>query len=281
MLAIGILLSWLQDKETFVSFYFAYQPAVVDSRIINNVTRLYLSHVTRKDFMNNYNNDYPGAVQDSVYNLYERVIQFLPNIVAAVVVLLIGWMVGHFLGNLLKRGLEAIGIDAFGNQLGLKHLSERSGRRISIANLVQWVVKWFFILSSIIAAADILGLSTVTDFFYQDVLGYAGHVIIAMVILLLGILAANFLGDIIEGSVKAGGFASAALLGSLARWSIMAFAIIAALSELQIAQNFLMDLFRAVIAMLAIAGGLAFGLGGKEHAHKVLNYIESYIMRRS
>lgn len=227
----------------------------------------------------NYYNDYPVVVQDSVADLYTRVIQFLPNIIAAVIVLLLGWIIGLFLGNLLKRALVSVGIDGLGDQLGLRRLSERSGRNIRISAIVQWIIKWFFILASIIAAADILGLSTVTNFFYGDVMGYAGHVVIAMAIILLGMLAANFLGDVVKGAVKAGGFSTANMLGSLTRWAIMIFAIIAALSELQIAQGFLQDLFRAVIAMLAVAGGLAFGLGGKDHARKVLDHIEQNITR--
>lgn len=227
-----------------------------------------------------YYNDYPYVVQDSIYSLYDRVIQFLPNMIAAIIVLLLGWIIGIFLGNLLKRALISIGIDGLGDQLGLKQLSERSGRSIKISNIVQWVIKWFFILATIIAAADILGLSDITDFFYTDVLGYAGHVVIAMAIVLLGIIAANFLGDVIKGTVKAGGFEMGNMLGSLTRWAIIAFAAIAALSELQIAQAFLLDLFRAVIAMLAIAGGLAFGLGGKGHAEKVLDHVEKGLSKR-
>ncbi|HMQ01862.1 MAG TPA: hypothetical protein PKD79_02205 [Candidatus Doudnabacteria bacterium] len=229
----------------------------------------------------NYYSDYPVVIQDSMYDLYYRMIQFLPNILAAVIVLLLGWIVGMFLGNLLKRALMSIGIDGLGDQLGLKRLSERSGRNIRVSGVVQWIVKWFFILASIIASAEILGFSNITNYFYSDVLGYAVHVIIAMVIILLGMLAANFLGDVVQGTVKAGGFATANMLGSLTRWAIMIFAIIAALSELQIAQAFLQDLFRAVIAMLAIAGGLAFGLGGKDHARKVLDHVEDGISHRN
>lgn len=228
----------------------------------------------------NYYNDYPAVVQDSFYNLYDRLIQFLPNILAAIIVLLIGWILGYFISNILRRALVSIGIDGLGDQLGLKQLSERSGRHIKISSLVQWIIKWFFILASIIAAADILGLNDITNFFYTDVMGYAGHVIIAMAILLLGILAANFLGDVIKGTVRAGGFEAGNLLGSLTKWAIIIFAMIAALSELQIAEAFLLDLFRAVIAMLAVAGGLAFGLGGKDHAKKVLDYVEHNVTRR-
>ncbi|MEZ4180504.1 MAG: hypothetical protein R3B41_03290 [Candidatus Doudnabacteria bacterium] len=230
---------------------------------------------------NEFYSDYPYVVQDSVSNLYTQVIQFLPNVIAALIVLLLGWVIGLFLGQLLNKALVSVGIDGLGDQLGLKQLSERSGRKIRISAIVQWVIKWFFILASIIAAADILGLNNVTDFFYQDVLGYAGHVIIAMVILLLGTLTANFLGDIVHGTVKAGGFDSARMLGALTRWVVVTFAIIAALSELQIAAEFLQYLFIALVTMIAIAGGLAFGLGGRDHARKILDHVESNLKRKS
>jgi hypothetical protein len=225
-------------------------------------------------------NDYTSVVQTSFTNLYDQIIIYLPSLIAALIVLLLGWVIGLFLGNLVMRGLKAVGIDKLGEQIGLKRLSERSGHDIRISHLIQWIIKWFFILTSIIAAADILGLNTVSNFFYTDVLGYAGHVVIAMAILLLSFLAAEFLSGIVEGTVRAGGFSSARALGSITKWAVIIFAIIAALSELQIAQSFLNDLFRAAVAMLALAGGLAFGLGGKDHARKVLDYVEKGIEKR-
>jgi len=224
--------------------------------------------------------DYPFVVQDSIYNLYEQVIAFLPSVIVAIIVLILGWVIGIFLANLLKRALSSVGIDSLGDQLGLKRLSDRSGREITVSGIVYFVVKWFFILASLIAAADILGLSNVTDFFYQDVLGYAGHVVIAMAILLIGTLAANFLGGVVQGSVKAGGFDSGRMLGALTRWSIMVFAIIAALAELQIASSFLQNLFLGVVVMFALAGGLAFGLGGRDHAKRVLDDIENNLRHK-
>jgi hypothetical protein len=229
--------------------------------------------------ISDYYSNYPTVVQNSITDLYDRVIQYVPNLIGALIVLLIGWALGLFLGNIIKRGLQSIGIDGLGDQLGLKRLSERSGRSIRISHIVQWIIKWFFILASIIAAADILGLNTVSNFFYSDVLGYAGHVVIATAILMLGLLAANFFSNVVEGTVKAGGFESSRLLGSIARWSITTFAIIAALSELQIAQSFLNYLFLGVVVMFALAGGLAFGLGGKDHARKVLDYVERGITK--
>lgn len=221
--------------------------------------------------------DYPTyqfTVVQALRDLYSQTLTYLPNLLAAIIVVIIGWVLAMFLSKLVYKVLEMIKIDHLANQLGLKNLSEKVDRKLSLAALGGWVVKWFFFLGSFIAAADILGLSAVSTFLYQDVLGYAGHVIVAMAVLLLGILAANFFSGIVYSTVKASGFHKAETLAALTKWSIVVFTVIAALSQLQIATAFLQDLFRAVVAMLAIAGGIAFGLGGKEHAKKVLDSVE-------
>jgi hypothetical protein len=221
--------------------------------------------------------DYPtyqAVVIQALGDLYAKTLSYLPNLVAAIIVVIIGWLLAIFLSKLVWKILETIKIDHLANQLGLNSLSQKVGKKLSLADLGAWLVKWFFFLSSFIAAADILGLQEVSTFLYQDVLNYAGHVIVAMAILLLGMLAANFFGELINGTVKASGLHKSEALAAVARWSILVFAAIAALSQLQIATAFLQDLFRAIIAMLAIAGGLAFGLGGKDHAKKVLDAVE-------
>jgi hypothetical protein len=223
---------------------------------------------------------YPLAVVDSLQNLFSKIILYLPNVIVAIIVLILGWVLGSFLGSLVHKVLEAIKIDTLASQLGLDRLSSRAGRTFSVARLGRWVVKWFFFLGSLIAASEILGLTEVTNFLYQGVLAYAGHVIVAVVILLLGILAANFFSDIVASAVKASGLGTSLTLASVTRWAIVIFTVIAALSQLQIATAFLQDLFRAIVAMLAIAGGIAFGLGGRDHAQKVLSQIERGLTKR-
>src|SRR3989344_3995744 len=217
---------------------------------------------------------YQLTIVGSLQDLYDKVIAYLPNLVAAIIVLIIGWLLAMFLSKLVQKLLEMLKIDQLANQLGMDSLGEKMNKRLSLATFGGWLIKWFFFLGSFIAAADILGLSGVSSFLYQDVLAYAGHVVVAMAILLLGILAANFFGEIVSSAVRASGLHKAEALGSLTKWSIVVFAVIATLSQLQIATAFLQDLFTAVVAMLAIAGGIAFGLGGKEHASKVLDNIE-------
>lgn len=221
--------------------------------------------------------DYPSyqlLVVNALSDLYSKTLTYLPNLVAAIIVLIVGWILAIFLSKLIVKVLEVIKVDLLANQLGLQNLGAKMEKKLSIAALGGWLVKWFFFLGSFIAAADILGLNAVSSFLYQDVLSYAGQVIIAMAILLLGMLAANFFAGIVNSAVKASGLHKGEALGALTKWAIVAFSVIAALSQLQIATAFLQDLFRAIVAMLAIAGGLAFGLGGQGTAKRILESAE-------
>lgn len=226
------------------------------------------------------NQTYQATVVGALQELYAKTVAFLPSLLAAIIVLILGWLIAIFLSKLVLKILDAIKIDALANQVGLENLSEKVGRSLSLAKLGAWLVKWFFFLGSFIAAAEILGLSEVSRFLYQDVLGYAGHVVVAMAILLLGILAATFFSGIVNSTVKASGWHAAGSLGALTKWAILVFTVIATLSQLQVATAFLQDLFRAVIAMLAIAGGIAFGLGGKDHAKKILDNVEEDLTKK-
>jgi len=217
---------------------------------------------------------YQAVVVQALADLYSKTLTYLPNLVAAIIVVIIGWLLAVFLSKVVLKILEIIKIDVLANQLGLKNLSAKTERKLSLAALGAWIVKWFFFLGSFIAAADILGLGDVSTFLYQDVLNYAGHVVVAMAVLLLGILAADFFAKLVVATVKASGLHSGDMLGAVTKWAILVFTVIAALSQLQIATAFLQDLFRAIVAMLAIAGGLAFGLGGRDHAKGVLDSVE-------
>jgi hypothetical protein len=223
---------------------------------------------------------YQTTVILSLRSLYDKMLSFLPNLLAAIIVLILGWLLAAFLSRLVKRVLDVIKIDQLADSLGMKNLGAKVGRDLSLSKLGAWLVKWFFFLGSFIAAADILGLSEVTRFLYSDVLAFAGNVIIAMAILLLGMMAARFFSDIVTSAVRASGWHTAGALGGLTKWSILVFAAIAALSQLKIGTAFLQDLFRAIIAMLAIAGGIAFGLGGKDHARKVLDALETDLSKK-
>ncbi len=210
----------------------------------------------------------------SLQGLYDRIASFIPVLVVAIIVLILGWLVGIGLGNLVQKLLEAVKVDNLANSLGLDKLSARTGKKLSISMFGNWLVKWFFIIATFVAAADILGLSQVSTFLYEQVIPYFGNVIVAVAILLIGMVAANFLQGVVRHSLHAGGLHTSDTLALITKWSVLVFAFLAMLAELGVASLFVQDLFRAFVAMVAIAGGLAFGLGGRDHAKKILDEVE-------
>jgi len=223
--------------------------------------------------MNTYGSTYSTAVSDSMRDLYMRLIAFLPNFLVAVIILVVGLVVAMFVAKLVKQVLQSLKLDEAADKLGLDEVSARTGMKLSVSGALAWLVKWFLLLAIFLAAADILGLSQIA-LFLNSILGYIPDVIAAAAIMLVGSMVARFLARLVRHSVKAAGLASADLLASITQWAVMVFTVLATLNQLGVASAFVQTLFTGIIAMVAIAGGLAFGLGGKEHANKVLNMIE-------
>ncbi len=217
--------------------------------------------------------NYPDAVSASLQDLYVRFINFLPNFLVAVIILVVGWIVATAVAKLIQSVLRSVKLDEVGDKLGLDQVSARTGVKMSVSGTLAWLVKWFLLLAVFLAAADILQLDQISAFL-NDVLAYIPNVVAGAAILLVGTLVAGFLSKLVRHSVQAAGLNSADLLGSVTQWAVMIFTILATLDQLKVAQAFVQTLFTGIIAMLAIAGGLAFGLGGRDQASKVLDKIE-------
>jgi len=178
-------------------------------------------------------------------------------------------VVAAVLSRIVEKAVELLRLDDLVSRLDLKAALERVGLRLHVGHLLGWIVRWFFVIVSLIAATDILGWEQVTDYLKQVVL-YVPNVIIAVIILLAGILLANFVRNVVKSAVEAAQLSSADFLSGIAKWAILVFSFMAALVQLQIATAIINTLFTGLVAMLALSGGLAFGLGGKEHANRVL-----------
>jgi hypothetical protein len=209
-------------------------------------------------------------VQSSVLGLWDSIVAYLPNVLGAVVVFIIGIIIAAVLQAVVVKVVQILRIDELVSKLDLKGSLEKVGIRLHVGKLLGWIVKWFFIIVALVAATDILGWQEVTSYL-QEVVLYIPNVIIAVVILLAGILLANFVRNVVMTAVEAAELSSAGFLSGIAKWAILLFSFMAALVQLQIAPMLINTLFTGLVAMLALAGGLAFGLGGKEHASRLLD----------
>ena len=206
------------------------------------------------------------AVTNSLIDLWIQFISFVPNVVAAVVVFVVGWAVAVAIGRLVEKLLVLVRINAaFESLRGLKRAVEQAGLTLNVAHFVGEIFKWFLIIVALLAATDILGLQQVSQFL-TSVLYYIPNVVIAALILVISVVLANFVYRTVLASVEAAGFTSGGAIAAVSKWSILVFAIFAALLQLNVASQLIQTFLTAFFAMVAIAGGIAFGLGGQSSA---------------
>lgn len=224
--------------------------------------------------------DYVDVLRTAFVDLWVVVLAFLPKLVLAVVVFLLGLLLAHILKTAVVRVVRLLKVDELVEKLEVKAMFLRAGIKLEVAGFLGWLVKWFVIIFALIASADVLEWEQITIFLNQ-VVTYIPNVLVAVIILLVGMILANFVQGIVRSSVEAAKMESADFVAGMAKWSIIVFSFMAALVQLGIAQSLIEVLFTGFVAMLALAGGLAFGLGGRSHASQVLDRLQKDLSSKS
>lgn len=219
----------------------------------------------------NYFKTWNEAILASLQNIWAKFVSFVPEVVGALLVLIVGLLVAGALGKLAKKLIHLTHIDTLAEKVGVTKKFSEIGLKLSVSGLIGWIIKWFFIVVTLIAAVDILKLDQVTKFL-QDVALYIPNVVVAVVILVIGLVIGQFGHQIVEKTAKASHLTEHAgdALAAIAKWSIVIFALMASLTQLSIATKLIEILFTGFVAMLALALGLSFGLGGREKASNFL-----------
>jgi hypothetical protein len=213
----------------------------------------------------------------SFQNLWLGVVGFVPNLVVALIIFIIGWVVAAVFGRVVSQIIKAIKVDSALASAGFEELVNRAGFNLNSGHFIGELVKWFIIIVFLLASFDVLGLAQVTIFLKDVVLLYLPNVFVAALILLSSALIAQFTERVVTGSAKAAGIHTAHFLGGVSRWAIWIFAILAAISQLGIAGVFAQTLFTGVVVAISLAIGLSFGLGGKDAASKYIERLRSEI----
>lgn len=214
--------------------------------------------------------NWTDVVAGSLQNLWMVLIGFLPELIGALVIIIVGLIVASALGSLIERIISALKIDSLLQKVGLAPYFERAGLRLSTGRFLGRLVYWFLVIAFILAASDILGFWALSGFL-RDVLLYIPNIIIAALIMLVAVVVGNFLRSLVKASVTASKLHASKFLGTLAWWATVIFGFLAALTQLGIAVTIINTLITGLIAMIALAGGIAFGLGGKDYAASLID----------
>ena len=207
-----------------------------------------------------------SVLQASFNDVWFTIVQFVPAILAAAIIFVIGWIIGMILARVIEQVVDVLRIDDALKSAGVTEAVKDAGFSLNAGRLLGALVKWFVIVVFLVASLEVLGLVRVTTFLQQVVLLYLPQVIVAVLIIILAAIVADIVRNVVTGSARAAGVKQAAMEGAIAKWAIWIFAVLAALNQLGVAAAFWQTLFTGIVVALSLAFGLAFGLGGKEAA---------------
>ena len=210
----------------------------------------------------------------SLQGLWLQFISFVPSLIGAVVLFAFGLAISAALGKLVEKAVYYLKIDHWLRKFGLEVYLNRANLELNAGYFLSRLVYWFILLGFVLAASDVLGFQALSGFI-AEVLLYIPNVVLAALILIVALIAANFVKGLVRASVLSARLHKGKFLGSLVWWVIFVFGLLVSLSQLGIASDIIETVITGVIVMLALAGGLAFGLGGKDAAAEVINRAKS------
>ena len=213
--------------------------------------------------------DWGQAVMTSTAAALALFLGAIPKILAFLVILLIGWIIASVLAGVVANLLRAVHFNDLARRSGFSDFVHNMGLRTDAAGVLATAVRWFVRLIVLVVAFDALGLPAVSQVL-QQLLLWIPNLIVALMVLVLGGLAAKALHGLVRGATAQAGLGNPDLLGNLARVAVWAFAIVVEVNQIGIATTLVNTLFMGVVAALALALGLAFGLGGRETAGEIV-----------
>ncbi|MEK7621883.1 MAG: hypothetical protein AAB415_01760 [Patescibacteria group bacterium] len=230
-------------------------------------------------FLNNWNN----VLQTSFQNLWAGVIRFLPNLLVAIIIFALGWVVGIVLGQWVSRIIKSLQIDKALKNIGAEDVLGKAGFRLDSGAFVGGLVKWFIIVAFLVASFDVLHLDQVNQFLTDKILSFLPNLIIASLILILAAKFADVLARIVMGSAKAAGVNSVGVFGAFTKWAVWILAIFVVVDQLGILVQegpiggLAIEVIKFMVMAIALAFALAFGLGGKDAAARYLEKLREDI----
>jgi small-conductance mechanosensitive channel len=202
-------------------------------------------------------------ILQSLQNTLDRFLEYIPQLIGAIIILVIGYIVARILKAVVSRVLQGVGFDGWMERGGIKQFLDRAQTRETPATVLGTLVFWFVFIIAITMAADALGIRQVSAVLSR-LIAYIPSIIAAILILVLAALLANFLAGIVRGATGSD------LLSNVARYAIVVYAAFAAITELGVAVQLTAPTFLIVLGAVALAAAIAFGFGAQGVARDIV-----------
>jgi small-conductance mechanosensitive channel len=213
--------------------------------------------------------DWGDAIFTSITQALALFLAAIPKIIGFIIILAIGWLVASLVAKGAAALLRSIRFEDMSQRSGFAGFVRNTGVHTDSSGFVADIAKWFIRLITLVVAFDALGLPAVSDVLRQLLL-WLPNLAVAIVVLIIGGLAANALAGLVRGATAEADLGNPNLLANIARVAVWAFAIVVAVNQIGIARELVNTLFMATVGAVALALGLAFGIGGRDTAAEMV-----------
>lgn len=205
----------------------------------------------------------------SLTSFWTQLAGFIPQLLAALVLLFIGWIIANLVRTGIGKMLDVIKFDDLGQKTGIEAFLRQGNINLTLSRLISNLVYWIVLLVVIVTVSNSLGLTNVAELF-NKVVFYIPNIIVAILLLVFGVMIARFINRLVFAYLNNMGVGGALTLSTLAEYAIIVFVFFVALEQLQIGTHLLVSAFEISFGAVGLAFALAFGLGGKDWAAGVI-----------
>jgi hypothetical protein len=206
---------------------------------------------------------------ETVREFLHQVATFLPRLLLALLVVAIGWLLAKAARFAVERALRAVNLPVLTERAGTDNFLRQAGLRGDTTTLFGWVAFWLVILATLMIAFNGLGLTYITDLLGR-IVWFTPKLLVAMLVVVFGSYCARFVGNAVQSYCVDAQISDADMLGRIARYLIVIFVVMIALSQVEVGGDIVQRTFLIILGGLVLAFALAFGLGGKEWAAAML-----------
>ena len=206
---------------------------------------------------------------DSLLGLWKGFLNFIPSLLAAIIVFVIGWFIAEVIGKIVARILKVLKLNQIFDRANWKEALEAAEIKVNISEFIGGICKWVLVIVFLSVSVEILGLGQFASLLNR-LISWLPNLIVAVAIFVVAVIVADILNRLIRASVKKIGVKYGGFLSALVRWSIYIFAGLAILLQLGVTPAIIQTIIVGFVGMIALALGLSFGLGGKDAAAKLI-----------
>jgi len=214
--------------------------------------------------------DWIDITIQALQNLWQGFLSFIPVLIGAIIVFIIGWFFSVGVGKLITEILKRIKFDQIFEKGGWKTALEKAEIKVDASGFIGAIVKWVLVIVFLLAAVEILGLVQFAGFL-KGVLDYLPNVIVAALIFVVTVIVVDIVEKIVRVTVEGIKVGYGQIVSVVVKWSIWVFAILAILTQLRFeAADWIFELIKMVFMGIVLMAVIAFGLGGKDVATEIL-----------